>query len=148
MDKDTTCKFINEKPCCTVAYKQTLIHIYIALSLTPTTHTHAHHLPSLMEWRIKSLTLAALYPSTHSPHSLSYASRRCFTSPQEWCNSLPILPNPSVSVLPPRGSSCTSAVFFFSLFSHTGRLTGCSYSEGAASALHYVWCHGEILACC
>lgn len=81
IDKDTTCKFINEKPCCTVAYKQTLIHIYIALSLTPTTHTHAHHLPSLMEWRIKSLTLAALYPSTHSPHSLSYASRRCFTSP-------------------------------------------------------------------
>ena len=48
----------------------------------------------------------------------------------------------------PPGAPRAPAPCFFSLFSHTARLTGCSYSEGAASALHYVWCHGEILACC
>lgn len=50
---------------------------------------------------LDAANIAAPCPRTHFPSlPLLCASRRCFIFPQECCNSLPILPNPSASALP------------------------------------------------
>lgn len=45
-------------------------------------------------------TLQLRVPALPSPLCLFYVSLGCFIFPQECCNSLPILPNPSASALP------------------------------------------------
>lgn len=62
-----------------------------------------HFMPSAPRHRqvLDSSNAAAPCPRTSFPSlPLLCVSRRCFISPQECCNSLPILPNPSASALP------------------------------------------------